>query len=203
MSSSVLSPLSFQGVRAAPFPRFQLFSNLTYLVIFAVFFSPSLRRRRRCRTDHSFSEVVVPFPVSIEIPLICAVKHPLACPSVIFPSCVCVQIRSDQVSHCGRRSGQCGGAARLEQGHSALLWSPTDDDRLLCNVTLPVLWGWRKVQGGGFSVLWSRPQTRRLRQEATTCPMLTDGCPFRPQHWASPLLMGGRNHRVPFRGHRK
>lgn len=39
----------------------------------------------------------------------------------------------------------------MEQGHSAPLWSPTDDDRLLCNVTLPVLWGWRKVRGGsGF-----------------------------------------------------
>lgn len=166
MSSSVLSPLSFQGVRAAPFPRFQLFSNLAYLVIFAVFFSPSCRR---CRTDHSSgSEVVVPFPVSVEIPLICSVKHALASLSVILPSCVCMQIRSDQVSHRGRRSGE---AARAEQGHCALLWSPTDDDRLLCNVTLPVLWGWRRVDSflciilGGFSVPSGRPQTGRVRQE--------------------------------------
>lgn len=34
-----------------------------------------------------------------------------------------------------------GVAGRAEEGHFAPLWSPADYDRLLGNVTLPVLWG--------------------------------------------------------------
>lgn len=143
---------------------------------------------------------MVPFPVSVQIPVIHAVKHPLASRSVTFPSCVCAQIGFDQVSHCGRCSEQCGGAARVEQGHFALLWSPADGDRLLHNVTLPVLWVWRRVQGVGSGFLSLRHPcsllvlvrsssnwARSLRD--TKCPRTLVSRPLRPQRCASQLPM--------------
>lgn len=74
--------------------------------------------------ESAFSEMVDPFPISIELPLICTVKHHLVSPSVILPSCLCVQIRFDQMSHRSCRSGQCGGAGSSREGGGRSLCTP-------------------------------------------------------------------------------